>query len=172
VDLFDLGSCRKTALVKFLRYGTQTDAQLMCLARKGYGISFYDVIVERGEGVKVPGFSKEVDGGREPKDYIVDKRMQQIFVVFWQDGRLDIEMLKMFNVLAWMRKETIPPHLTLEFSSYRYAGSSFNKNTSLGMLMFVKDLQVALLVFKLKDLSTNERPSFELLSTDIFELGI
>jgi hypothetical protein len=32
----------------------------MCLAKKGYRISFYDVIVERGEGVKVPGFSKEV----------------------------------------------------------------------------------------------------------------
>ena len=72
MDLFDLGSCRETTLVKFLRQGTQTDAQLMCLARKGYAISFYDVIVERGEGVKVPGFSKKVEGGREPKDYIVD----------------------------------------------------------------------------------------------------
>lgn len=56
--------------------------------------------------------------------------MQQIFVLFWQDGLLDIEMFKMFNVLAWMRKETIPAYLTQEFSSYRYAGFSFDKNTS------------------------------------------
>jgi hypothetical protein len=38
--------------------------------------------------------------------------MQQIFVVFWQDDRLDIEMFKMFNVLAWMRRETIPSYIT------------------------------------------------------------
>ena len=73
--------------------------------------------------------------------------MQQIFVIFWEDGRLDIEMFKMFNVLAWMRKETISAYLTQDFSSYRYAGSSFDKNSSLGLLMFEKDLNVALLIF-------------------------
>jgi hypothetical protein len=72
VDLFDLNGCRETTLVKFLRHGTQTDAQLMCLAKNGYAITLYDVIVERGQGVKVPGFSKEVKMGGEPKDYIVD----------------------------------------------------------------------------------------------------
>ena len=56
-------------------------------------------------------------------------------------------MFKMFNVLAWMRKETIPAYLTQEFSSYHYSGSSFDKNTSIGLLMFEKDLNVALLVF-------------------------
>jgi hypothetical protein len=71
IDMFDLGYCRATALVKFLRNGTQTDAQLMCIAMKGYSIRFYDVIVEMSQEVQLPGFSKEVEGG-EPKDYIVD----------------------------------------------------------------------------------------------------
>ena len=70
-DMFDLGDCRATALVKFLRNGTQTDAQLMCIAMKGYSIRFYDVIVEMSQEVLLPGFSKGVEGG-EPKDYIVD----------------------------------------------------------------------------------------------------
>ena len=40
----------------------------------------------------------------KPVDYIIDQAMQQLMAICWDEEQLYVEMFKLYNVIAWIRR--------------------------------------------------------------------
>ena len=90
--------------------------------------------------------------------------------ILWDGRRLQVDMFKIYNVLGWIRKVEVPEWVTKDLAGFNYAGVSFNKLTSMGVLRFEQDSKIALLVFLERDLTKFGMNSFQIIAKHFKDL--